>query len=40
MIYFDKQGMAEGGGVGLFVKENINYKIREDLSVFILHIFE
>ena len=27
-----------GGGEGLFVKENINYIIREDLKVFILHI--
>jgi len=28
------------GGVGLFIKQNINYKIREDLSIFIPHIFE
>ena len=28
------------GGVGLFIKDNINFKIREDLSVFISHIFE
>ena len=28
------------GGVGIFIKENINYKLREDLSVFIPHIFE
>lgn len=28
------------GGVGLFVKDNINYKIREDLSAFIPHVFE
>lgn len=28
------------GGVGLFVKEHLNYKIREDLSVFIPHVFE
>ena len=27
-------------GVGLFIKETINYKIREDLSVFIPHVFE
>ena len=27
-------------GVGMFIKENINYKIREDLSGFIRHIFE
>ena len=28
------------GGVGLFIKENINFKIREDISVFTPHIFE
>ena len=28
------------GGVGLFIKETINHKIREDLSVFIPHVFE
>ena len=28
------------GGVALFIKENIQYKIREDISVFIPHIFE
>ena len=28
------------GGVGLFVKDKINYKIREDLSCFIPHVFE
>ena len=28
------------GGVGLFIKENINYKIREDPSIFIPHVFE
>jgi len=28
------------GGVGLFIKEHIHFKIREDLSVFIPHIFE
>ena len=28
------------GGVGLFVKENINIKLREDLSIFIPHVFE
>ena len=28
------------GGVGLFIKENIIFKIREDLSVFIPHILE
>lgn len=28
------------GGVGLFIKDNINFKIREDLSVFIPHVFE
>jgi len=28
------------GGVGLFIKDNINYKIREDISVFTPHIFE
>ena len=31
----DKQG-----GVGMFIKGNINYTIREDLSVFMPHIFE
>ncbi len=29
-----------GGGVGIFIKENINFKIRDDLSVFIPHLFE
>ena len=28
------------GGVGLFVKDNINYIVRDDLSVFISHVFE
>lgn len=28
------------GGVGLFIKENLVYKIRNDLGVFIPHIFE
>lgn len=28
------------GGVGLFIKDALNYKIREDISVFIPHIFE
>ena len=28
------------GGVGLFVKDKIEYKIRNDLSVFIAHVFE
>jgi hypothetical protein len=28
------------GGVGLFIKDNVNYKIREDISVFTPHIFE
>ena len=28
------------GGVGLFIKKYINFKIREDLCVFIPHIFE
>ncbi len=28
------------GGVGLFIKDTINYKVREDLSVFIPHVFE
>ena len=28
------------GGVGLFVKDCFNYKIRDDLSVFIPHVFE
>jgi hypothetical protein len=28
------------GGVGVFIKDTINYKLREDLSVFIPHIFE
>ena len=28
------------GGVGLFIKQTVNYKIREDLSVFIPHVFE
>ncbi len=29
-----------GGGVGIFVKENINFRIREDLSTFIPHVYE
>ena len=28
------------GGVGLYINENIQYTIREDISVFIPHIFE
>lgn len=28
------------GGVGLFIKDDINFEIRNDLSVFIPHIFE
>jgi len=28
------------GGVGLFINENINFKIREDLSIFMPHVFE
>ena len=28
------------GGVGLFIKQNIQFKIREDLSIFIPHVFE
>ena len=28
------------GGVGLFIKDSINYKIREDISVFIPYVFE
>jgi len=28
------------GGVGLFIRENINFIIREDISVFTPHIFE
>ena len=28
------------GGVGLFLKDNINFKIRDDISVFIPHVFE
>ena len=28
------------GGVGLFIKDNIQYKIRQDLSVFEQHVFE
>ena len=28
------------GGVGLFVKEHIHFKVREDLSIFIPHVFE
>ena len=26
------------GGVGIFVKDNINYKMRDDISVFIPHV--
>ena len=28
------------GGVGIFIKENLNYIIREDIGVFIPHVFE
>ena len=28
------------GGVGIFVKDNINYKIRDDISAFMPHVFE
>ena len=28
------------GGVGLFIKDNINFKIRDDLSTFIPHVYE
>ena len=28
------------GGVGLFIRNEINYIIREDISVFIPHVFE
>ena len=28
------------GGVGLYVKQSINYKIREDLTIFIPHVIE
>ena len=28
------------GGVGQFVKESINYRVRKDLSVFIPRVFE
>ncbi len=28
------------GGVGVFIKETLNYIIRENISVFIPHIFE
>ena len=28
------------GGVGLFIRDNINYKIREDISSFVPHTFE
>ena len=33
-------GRGGGGGVGLFVKENISFRVRHDLSVFIPHIIE
>ncbi|KAK2149304.1 hypothetical protein LSH36_455g01026 [Paralvinella palmiformis] len=28
------------GGAGLFIKDSINFKVREDLSVFIPHVYE
>ena len=28
------------GGVGIFIKENINFSLRSDISVFLPHIFE
>ncbi len=32
--------MTVGGGVGLFIREHINYKICEDLSIFVPHVIE
>ena len=32
--------MGAEAGVGLFIKNEINYRIRDDLSVFIPHVFE
>ena len=29
-----------GGGVGLFIKDSLQYTIREDLSIFLPHVFE
>ena len=29
-----------GGGVGLFIKSDIQYTIRDDLSIFLPHVFE
>jgi len=29
-----------GGGVGIFVRNEIQFKIREDLSIFLPHVFE
>lgn len=31
---------SNGGGVGLYIKDNLNYKVRDDLSVFIPHVIE
>jgi len=31
---------GNGGGVGLFVKDEFDFKIRNDLSVFVPHVFE
>lgn len=28
------------GGVGLYIRDNIQFKVREDLSIFIPHVFE
>ena len=28
------------GGVGIYVKDSLSYEVREDLSVFIPHVFE
>ena len=32
--------MVPGGEWGIFIKESLNYIIREDISVFIPHVFE
>jgi len=34
------RGDGPRGGVGLVLKDNINFKIRDDISVFITHVFE
>ena len=40
IVYRTRDDGRGGGGVGLFVKENISFRVRHDVSVFIPHIME